>query len=130
MAEKMRVVARRVILDPKFGLWLKHSRERAGIRNPKDVAAQAKVSLDSIRRMERGEVVGSAHLTAWLAWLNHYKDSDFRKIFDEWPDRLLGLGSRAADLGLASKPPKSGSKSLGERQRADTKRRHAGAKSA
>ncbi len=96
-----------------FGTWLKYLRQLTGL-NQEEAAKQANVSFDAVKRMERGRLVGSAHLLAWLAWLDteaaHKNDDELNEEIEEefkkWPDKALNLGLRIREAGLAMQPPK------------------------
>jgi len=114
---RIATVPRRELVSRDFGRWLKYVRERA-TSNPKHVAADARVSEDAIRRIERGELPSGSHFLGWLSWLAE-QDSvvargDFRK---ELLDRLLEVGRKARELGLASRPAKAKSWNPPKRKR-------------
>lgn len=123
--EKIGPVPRRQIVDPAFGKWLGYLRDLTDL-SQRSAASEANVSVDSVRRLENGELTGSAHLLAWLSWLNSRQEPDLRQQLAEWPTRLLSLGERARREGLASKPAKAKRKQTGEAIVPTKKRRHAG----
>lgn len=102
-----------------FGAWLKYLRSLTRL-NQLDAAKKAKVSHDAVKRMEGGQLVGSAHLLAWLSWLEEMGerggpeddidasvDADtLNTAMKEVPDKLMMLGVRIREAGLAIQTPK------------------------
>lgn len=98
-----------------FGTWLKYLRQLTDLTQD-EAAKLANVSVDAVKRMERGKLVGSAHLLAWLAWLDttavnknddEERNFELEEEFKKWPDRALTLGARIRDAGLAMQSPKA-----------------------
>lgn len=117
-----------------FGAWLKYVRSLTGLTQ-KEAAKQARVSFDAVQRIERGKLVGSAHLLAWLAWLDveaaHKNDDEatqeIEDEFSKWSDKAITLGHRIRDDGLAMQSPKA--KTFSRRRGADKIRQIAVTKS-
>lgn len=94
-----------------FGTWLKYVRQLSGL-SQKEAAKLASVSFDSVKRLEGGQLVGSAHLLGWLSWLAEYPtesetDTEMLEEIKRWPMKLLAVGDYVRDHGLALKQPKA-----------------------
>lgn len=107
-----------------FGTWLKYLRQLTHLTQA-EAASDAQVSLDAVKRMERGQLVGSAHFLAWLSWLQDASerstvatsktrptdpleaDADTLHVeIQQLPAKLLILGDRIRTAGLAIQAPK------------------------
>lgn len=97
-----------------FGAWLKYLRGLTGLTQ-EQAAKDAGVSFDAVKRMERGKLVGSTHLLAWLSWLgsaaaaktDEIDADELEEAFTGWSEKALLLGMRIRDAGLALQPPKA-----------------------
>jgi transcriptional regulator with XRE-family HTH domain len=98
-----------------FGTWLKYLRQLTGLTQ-EQAAKDAQVSVDAVRRMERGRLIGSAHLLAWLAWLAteavHLESPDvdaetLSTEVEQFREKLEVLGNQIREAGLANQPPKA-----------------------
>lgn len=103
-----------------FGEWLKYLRGLTGLTQA-EAATHANVSFDAVKRIESGKLVGSTHLLAWLSWLGDAasgaaKDEDqiaadeLDEVFAQWADKVLLLGMRIREAGLAKQPQKAKSR--------------------
>lgn len=93
-----------------FGTWLKYVRQLSGLTQ-QVAAKKAGVSFDAVKRIERGQLIGSAHLLAWISWLAEFPDEaevpNMGEEIARWPQKLIALGDYIRDHGLALKAPKS-----------------------
>lgn len=95
------VVPRRIARVVSFGKWLKYVRSLTEL-SQKEAAEAAQVSYDAVKRIERGELVGSAHFLGWLSWLDENKPSEL----EGWERKLMIIGKHMRRDGLAMLPPK------------------------
>lgn len=111
----------------EFGLWATGLRRLSG-RTQERASAESRVSLDSIRRIERGEMPGGAHLLGLLSWLMEQPKVHNSTSGQRFAQELLSAGQLARASSLAYQQPKA--KNIKRRARAPSGKRPAATKRA
>ena len=96
-------------IAPALGAWLQYLRGQTGL-NQKEAAPEIGITLDALRRIERGENIGIELLLPFLAWL---EDVLGAKDLDRHAELVSGLLTHLVETGMKLRPakPKEGTPS-------------------